>query len=49
LTLIASTTAISIIYWGLLLLCLTREEWGYIGKMLPDAITGRLAKLRGTP
>lgn len=46
LTLLASAAAISIIYWGLLLLSLSREEWGYITKMLPDTITSRLAKLR---
>ena len=49
LTVTANATAISIIYWGLLLLCLTREEWGYIAKMLPDAITSRLSKLKNTP
>lgn len=48
LTLLFSGAAISLVYWTLLLLSLSREEWGYIRKMLPDAITGRLAKLSGT-
>jgi O-antigen/teichoic acid export membrane protein len=48
LTLIAIGTAISIVYWVLVLLCVTREEWGYIGKMLPDALIRRFAKWRGT-
>ena len=48
LTLIASGIAISIVYWTLLLLSLSREEWGYIGKMLPDVMTRRLTKLKGT-
>ncbi|WP_150913230.1 lipopolysaccharide biosynthesis protein [Marinobacter halotolerans] len=49
LTLIASGIAISIIYWALLLLSLSREEWGYIRKMLPDTITRRIPKMRGSP
>ena len=49
LTLLLSGAAISILYWGLLLLSLTREEWGFIRKMLPDSVTQRFVKRKDTP
>lgn len=45
-SLVATGAAISLIYWALLLLTPTREEWGFVGKMLPDVISRRGRKLK---